>query len=1437
MRSGLWFVTVLLGLVSPILRAVGPDDGRDWCEAATVAAARDLGWLAAREGDVQLSSDCRIGKTSLRVNGLASGLPYMGLRLKREIDLTGAGAGDHISFWIRQSYGTGVTINIKLQHAGHIYRSVSLPRNQWAQVVLDLDPAQWTREPGTDWGKIGQIAFYAKSFDAEQDFMQLDGLTITLAGNRVRPRQPTAWAMTDWTVPRVNGDTLYLGTKEAVWAFDRRTGRVAGGWNPKTKQRVLDGLVGRWHVDDPQTLVTGEETADRAVRGTHKANTAAFTCTNPALPGITIRKSYRLNGHRLFRRLAFTCEKSPRRFVTCNSEIAFAPGFREDAYYMGAGWIGPIVPAPDLTEWRQVNEYRNTSKGMILHRPTGQFSFAHVRLKLDDTFVWPWFSCAIAGYVERMNTLHYTPDGWDLSLGTSPLATGRDTSYEEMLSLFPGGWRDFLAKDYPALPEVRQAIGAIPPVPDWVGDVAASTGFKSMQRIKRLAEAMDEGHIMVLVSNWGNWADYRVRQGLNGANGGFIDGEELRDLVGRIKAISPRIKVGIYNLSLGTTYDSRVYEAHPEWFRTTNKDGEPVYFFPGMCPNYATLLSSEACYREVLQQFDEVLSWLGTDFIYLDEPRAVNMIDWQTGGYNRDDLCYRLFLDMKRIVAKHGPDKMLFFNARGNPYADVNFIEARGQIRPGFWRTMAGMNAGMEAFLDMAGTISPKRQGARIVPLYWTPPLARDYINRVLALGWIPSMTYGDIVERRPFLQAAYEMGDLAPGTSTYTPDWTNDPDTPVESYLMRRGDGTLVFSAILRAEEPQDIPVTIQLSESDLPESSLVHIWEHRIADAHEFKGRLTNATARKLYEETSRHPDRIANRRAGHTTLRTKELTFLARLVPNQLLQFVISQTPGAVYSVDGLPTQYLLPTMKGVRLKRKGRWGLVVQSEHEKVEVLLSNLDNVIKVDDKPVEPRWVRLLNRAFPLVTVPKGEHTITTHATEGSHWYSYSINEFRNDAGETPKPELPSEYAPRLDGHKRMVPVNRTIRDVNVLAAAEFTGHTAETGYQPGLPGLMAKVSLDTLAMEAGTTRKLDGFLGPAFAGFEIENLRRVELAVDNTFHDAFHLRGPGHHKPQYRTSKTSFAGVIVDYHTPKGYTCRVLYGMGVLEPDCTNTDPPFGKAGEADALRDLGDRLAKERSSTIRLDLQALAPKDWDGRVWLFAGSNYVAADRRLTARIAAVNDAVKGPFDQGRDPRDFRREFEKPKRAEIPRAPLAPIVDGEPDDEMWQAASVVDAFYLLGGKGLPRARTRAQFMYDDTYLYVAITCQEPVRRKPLIKNGAIWGDDEVEVWIDANGDGKTYRQIIVNGAGAKLEMGEDGTIEIGVRAAVHVREGHAWSAELAIPFAGLGVTPKPGATWRLNVARHRPAGNGFPTELLVWGPLSRGFKELPQFPTVTFR
>jgi len=294
-----------------------------------------------------------------------------------------------------------------------------------------------------------------------------------------------------------------------------------------------------------------------------------------------------------------------------------------------------------------------------------------------------------------------------------------------------------------------------------------------------------------------------------------------------------------------------------------------------------------------------------------------------------------------------------------------------------------------------------------------------------------------------------------------------------------------------------------------------------------------------------------------------------------------------------------------------------------------------------------------------------------------------------------------------------------------------------------------------------------------------------------------------------------------------------------VLHRECSSPYPNWGRSAVADEARDLGTALIEKPEATFALDLQPYAPADWDGQVWFSVGSDWVCANRRLELQILAANDAVTGDFLQGVDPKAFREAYRKPRALTVPRSPGGIIIDGVLSEEMWHEAAKTEDFFLLGGTGVSRAKTEVMVMYDERNLLVAFTCHEPDRNKPIIIGGPPWDDDEIEVWIDANGDGKTFRQVIVNGANTKVEYWESGPGPIGAVGAVHVNEGHSWMVELAIPYEGLGITPpKPGDKWRISFCRGRAPGRNNPTmELMVWAPLEGGFKDLANFGTMTFR
>jgi hypothetical protein len=1338
-------------------------------------------------------------------------------------------------------------------------------------------------------------------------------------------------AVKQWEFPYATQEAWYLGNGNVAWAISRKTGQVAGGWNARTKERYLDSGAARYYLEDSKSLQEAAEQHDEVLdaRFFPEAQEVTLVCRNPLLPAIEIKKTYRLDRTRLVRETAFTSSRAKEFFVTYNTELQFVPSYRDDGYYMGSGiGGGTLVPAPKLSSPMKITLHGTINKGMLLSQPQKGYSFAHYRYKLDDNFVWPWWS----SFGETGNALHYTPTGWEMSLGTLKLIPGKPAACEEHFSIFPGDWYAFYSREYPSLPEVQKALKAIPPVPEWVGDVKIYADFGDMNRLKRLVEMTDEGFIMVVGMAGGEWADYYVDKGLPGYDGGLITGPELKDEIQRVKAISPRIKVGIYNWINSTTCSSTIYAKHPEWFRKYDKQGNPTDLFPGMIANYATMLNIPACYDELLSQVDLQFRHLGEDFVYLDGNFTSNMVKWDTGEMTRDDDWYRFFLDMKRTAAKYGPDKIIFMNGWGNPYADVNFIEARSMLSGPHWRVFAGMGLGIETFL----TCQPK---SRIIPLYWTPSLARDYVNRVLALGWIPSLEYGDEVGERPFATAAYEIGNCTPVAADYSPDWKKDRETSLESYLVKRDVGAgHLFSLISQEKEKKTFSVSMALDSLDLDQGKPVCVWGYQIEDASAFNGITTESFAKKAYRQTGWKLDLVARPELRYYGPYQKEIKLDVELAPLQLYMISVEDAPAAVYSEDGLPANFLFSRTRKVALKgdvdrTTNEIKMQVNSQRDAAEVIAFVPDNWEMertiLDGREVKPQWVALDGGLMPVVSVEKGSHVlqvkcrsgkITAVATSGLSAsvaqnsvrvemprpladsegallsvtaggrvlfdrlvtvekgvcsipiaaqpggdYVVELHAALSPAGKlakvagarggvtlpavSPSLGLTSKEPESIPEQKESREVNRVISGVEVLSAATYTGSPPIRGVQPDLRPLMASVEPDSLTLEAGTTRKITDLQGAAFAGLELKDARKLKIRLKNTYHDAFHILGPGKHFVNYRRTQREFAGFMVDYHTANGYTKRVALGVGFLHPECNTPNPPYGKAKAPDQIIDLGGIVDEGSEKVLALDLARYAPEDWDGRVWFSIGSDCVAADRRLKAEILASGKEVTEGFITGMEPGDFKKLYNAPKQVTVPsvssvsRPGIPALLDGMLAEDTWYAGAKIDRFFLLGAEGWPKAKTVAFLLYDETHLHIGFLCDEKARRKPITGGPSIYGspswadDDRVEVWLDCNRDGKTYRQIIATAAGETLEYSESGTVHIGARATANIEEGSRWTVTLAIPFKALGVKPpSAGDVWGFNLCRHRPGGEDFSPELITWAPAQTELRDVENFGKLVF-
>jgi len=160
-----------------------------------------------------------------------------------------------------------------------------------------------------------------------------------------------------------------------------------------------------------------------------------------------------------------------------------------------------------------------------------------------------------------------------------------------------------------------------------------------------------------------------------------------------------------------------------------------------------------------------------------------------------------------------------------------------------------------------------------------------------------------------------------------------------------------------------------------------------------------------------------------------------------------------------------------------------------------------------------------------------------------------------------------------------------------------------------------------------------------------------------------------------------------------------------------------------------------------------------------------------------------------------------------------------------------------LDGDTTKPTWPTEAKVIADDKMFYVAFRCTEPapdaLKSQPRDRDGPIWSDDCVEVFIKAGGQPtREYCHLGTNPHGSLYDAyaGKTGW-DSGARVAVHKGEGF-WSVEMAIPLARMKLPTdeaRLAGPWRLNLTRARPARDGQFTEETALAPTESGSSHVP--------
>ena len=180
--------------------------------------------------------------------------------------------------------------------------------------------------------------------------------------------------------------------------------------------------------------------------------------------------------------------------------------------------------------------------------------------------------------------------------------------------------------------------------------------------------------------------------------------------------------------------------------------------------------------------------------------------------------------------------------------------------------------------------------------------------------------------------------------------------------------------------------------------------------------------------------------------------------------------------------------------------------------------------------------------------------------------------------------------------------------------------------------------------------------------------------------------------------------------------------------------------------------------------------------------------------------------------------------------RAATPIVVDGNLSDKAWASAPWTDYFVDIEGSThtRPRFRTRAKMLWDDQYLYIAATLEEPHVWGTLKEHDSvIFHDNDFEVFFNPTRDGLNYFEFEINALNTTWDLflskpynkqgKPDNSWEIpGVKTAVSVDgtlnqpgdKDSGWQVEMAFPWEAFKARsgkgrPAPGEDWRMNFSR----------------------------------
>ncbi len=176
---------------------------------------------------------------------------------------------------------------------------------------------------------------------------------------------------------------------------------------------------------------------------------------------------------------------------------------------------------------------------------------------------------------------------------------------------------------------------------------------------------------------------------------------------------------------------------------------------------------------------------------------------------------------------------------------------------------------------------------------------------------------------------------------------------------------------------------------------------------------------------------------------------------------------------------------------------------------------------------------------------------------------------------------------------------------------------------------------------------------------------------------------------------------------------------------------------------------------------------------------------------------------------------------------------IDGVLDEFDWMNADTVSGFKRTDSSGaLAENQTFVRVVHEEDFIYFGIEAMEPAPEKMITeitkRDGPVWTDSTLELFLNHPDLGNAYYQIIVNSKGVVFDQfvkpglpnntAFDSQIEVKTKILKD-----RWVLEARIPTGPLGEKCFDGQAWKVNVLRSRKIkgqldASGNPTESSTW-------------------